>query len=203
VKSLFGRPKKRGDAFDGDALEAQIVEWAAAVPLQNSNRQTEASILAGPIEVFGMDAFQRLSQGEQAFAASYCWLGYGLRMAELQLLDDANDPGASGWAAIGVVADAEAASYPVAEDMGPTIVGAARRFCTEEGGRVLSECVPGLPAEMRKRITENWLRMEEGTDNAQLSASDRETLIAYGFAVAAVREYLLMRQQRDAATSER
>jgi hypothetical protein len=72
---------------------------------------------------------------------------------------------------------------------GPAIVAGPGRFCGEAGTRVLFECVPGLPADTRTRIVENWLKMEEGTDNAQLSRSNRETLMNCGFAVAVVREY--------------
>jgi hypothetical protein len=200
---LLRKRSKRGDPFEGDALEAQIVERAVAVPVENSNPQTEAAILAGPIELFGIDAFQTMQQGEQTLAASYCWFGYGLRSAEWLLLDDARDQGASGWAAIGVVvADALLATDDGTDDIGPAIVDGAGRFCGENGKGVLFEGAPGLSADTRKRIMENWLKMEEGTDNAQLSRPDREALIVYGFAIAVVREYFRAAKEGDEATRE-
>jgi hypothetical protein len=68
--------------------------------------------------------------------------------------------------------------------------------------RLLLECVPWLSADARVRIVAHWLNMEDGSANAAISRADRETLIAYGFAAAVVREYFLATKERDEATRE-
>jgi hypothetical protein len=194
---LFRKRDKGHDPFKGDALEAQIVELAVAVPVENSNQQTEAIVLAGPTELLGgVEAFQSRPNGEQAVAASYAWLGWGLRSAELQIVDGSYDPENPSWEPVAQHALIAARAFG-AEDMGPAVVAGARAFCAEGGKRVLFQAVPGLPAATRERIIENYLRMEEGGDNALLSHADREKLIVYGFAAAAVREHLLINQERE------
>jgi hypothetical protein len=194
------RKRDEGGESGGD-VEARVLERATAVPVENSNLQTEAIVLAGPIGLLGDEVVQAMPDVEQAIAASYGWFGFGLRSAELQLVDGAHDHGAASWGPIADLA-IDAMSALDEDDLGSAVVLAASSLCTDDGRRVVFESVPGLPAATRERIIERWFHIESGGDNACLSRADRESLIVYGFAAGAVREYLSTALERARAAEE-
>lgn len=204
------RKRDNADDLRGEALAAQIVERALAVPVENSNPQTEAVILAGPVGVFGSDAFAAMPEGDKVMAVSCSWLGYGLRSAETQLLKEARDYDNPSWGRVGELVTEIAKEYadapPVrflnrtlsAEDQG--VSDAAARF---SGDGVVGDIargelfgsVPGLDLSTRTNVIWKFLDKNEGRDDTNLSRADRENMIAYGFAVAAAREYLIAHER--------
>jgi hypothetical protein len=187
---MFKRRKSR----DLEALRKRAVNLC----LTDLPEETEASIASGPGMVLGAEAAKAMPSGAQVLALSSCRVGFMIRLAELELVPNANDRDFPGWGAVAEVTLRMFDRYPDAEPAVSTIA-AAEFFASEPAmTRILFESVPGLGPEARSELFEATLALI-AADNPP---DGQDRLQVYGFALGVVRETVLVAHERSDAERE-
>jgi hypothetical protein len=204
---LFRRSGKPGADHQPGAsdLGGLVLERAVNLCLIDTNEQTEASIAAGPTSILGTDFFDARPAGEQSMALSLSRMGWALRLSEVENVEAASDRDNPEWLVVGTTLQKAVEQFGDAADLGPATVAAAEFLSRdEETTGVLLRSVPGLAAAHREQMIDGWLDQcqSSGFGASQISLGDQRRLLVYGYAMAAVREYALVAQERGDAERE-
>jgi hypothetical protein len=182
----------------------EVIDRATILCTIDLSEQAEQSIGSGPPMVLGVETWESLSDGAKSAALSLAYMGFAVRLAELEMVAEATDRDSPGWLPIAEALSTMVERYSADDSAVGTI--AAADFLSKDASTtsILFESVPGLSPDVRRRIVDAWLALcdETGLSSAQAGLPDRGRLLVYGFALGAVREFALVAQEHGDAERE-
>ncbi len=182
----------------------EVIDRATILCTIDLSEQAEQSIGSGPPMVLGLETWESLSDGAKSAALSLAYMGFAVRLAELEMVAEATDRDSPGWLPIAEALSTMVERYSADDSAVGTIAAADFLSKGASTTSILFESVPGLSPDVRHRIVDAWLALcdETGLSSAQAGLPDRGRLLVYGFALGAVREFALVAQEHGDAERE-